>query len=197
MNRPFSQALQRGHVAERQWVNEMQDAGHAVAHGKKLNVPDFNPSKDRCHSPDAVALVRVEIKQRDLTFTSPEDFPYPTAFVRNLSGESTDLTLPLVYILRSAPTKCWVWVLGADRDETWTESLVRDTTRGSMLRMLSCPKEDLRPSETLLPFLIKHDLLSFVEGDTTAFLRAKEDPRTKGVGEKAHGRERTTKGKAR
>lgn len=197
MNRPFSQALQRGHVAERQWVNEMQDQGHAVAHGKKLNVPDFNPGRDRCHSPDAVALVRVEIKQRDLTFTSPDDFPYPTAFVRNLSGEATDPTLPLVYILRSAPTKCWVWVLGADRDETWTESLVRDTTRGSTLRMLSCPKEDLRPSETLLPFLIRHELLHLIEGDTTAFLRTKEDPRTKGDGEKAQGRERTTKGKAR
>lgn len=197
MNRPFSEALLRGHLAERQWVNEMQDMGNAVAHGKKLNVPNFNPAKDRCHSPDAVALVRVEIKQRDLRFTSPEDFPYPTAFVRNLSGEATDPTLPLLYILRSAPTKCWVWVLGADRDERWTESLVRDTTRGSMLRMLSCPKEDLRPSETLLPFLIKHELLALIEGDTTAFIRAKEDPRTKATGEKTGGRERTTKGKAR
>lgn len=197
MNRPFSEALQRGHMAERQWVNELQDAGHAVAHGKKLTVPNFNPSKDRCHSPDAVALVRVEIKQRDLRFTSPEDFPYATAFVRNLSGESSDPTLPLVYILRSAPTKCWVWVLGADRDESWTESLVRDTTRGSMLRMLSCPKEDLRPSDTLLPFLVKHELLHLIEGDTTAFLRSKEDPRTKEASKAAHGRERTTKAKAR
>lgn len=164
-------------MAERQWVNELQDTGHAVAHGKKLVMPNFNPGRDRCHSPDAVALVRVEIKQRDLVFTSPEDFPYATAFVQNLSGEATDLTAPLVYILRSAPTKCWVWVLAADRDERWQESFVRDTTRGSMLRMLSCPKEDLRTSDSLLPFLIKHDLLALIEGDTSAFLRSKEDTR--------------------
>ena len=178
MNRPFSAALLRGHQAEREWVEEMRDEGAAVAHGRKIVQPKFDPRAEKCQSPDAVALVRVEIKQRDLKFTGPDDFPYPSAFVQNISNESADMTAPMIYILRSAPTRCWVWVLGADRNAEWEESNVRDSTRGSVIRMLSCPKHHLRTSESLLPFLIKHDLLQLIEGDTTAFLREKEDRRT-------------------
>lgn len=197
MNRPFSQALLRGHQAEREWVNEMRDSGAAVAHGKKIVQPKFDPAGEKCQSPDAVALVRVEIKQRDLKFTCPDDFPYDSAFVQNIGNESADKTMPLIYVLRSAPTRCWVWVLGADRNDEWKESNVRDTTRGSIVRMLSCPKMHLRSSESLLPFLIKHDLLQLIEGDTTAFLREKEDRRTEEASEVPAARKRTTAKKTR
>lgn len=197
MNRPFNEALLRGHQAEREWVEEMRDEGAAVAHGKKLVQPKFSPSQEKCQSPDAVALVRVEIKQRDLKFTGPKDFPYDSAFVANISNERADLTAPLIYILRSAPTRCWVWVLGADRNAEWTESNVRDTTRGSIVRMLSCPKSHLRTSESLLPFLIKHDLLQLIEGDTTAFLRESEGGTTDEADSPVGDRKRTAKKKAR
>lgn len=196
MNRPFNEALLRGHQAEREWVEEMRDEGAAVAHGKKIVQPKFDPRGEKCQSPDAVALVRVEIKQRDLKFTCPGDFPYPSAFVQNISNEAADRCSPLIYILRSAPTRCWVWVLGADRNEEWDESNVRDSTRGSVIRMLSCPKHHLRTSDSLLPFLIKHDLLQLIEGDTTAFLREKEDRRTEEVGAAVAPRKRTPKKEA-
>lgn len=196
MNRPFNEALRRGHQAEREWVEEMRDEGAAVAHGKKIVQPRFDPRGEKCQSPDAVALVRVEIKQRDLKFTCPQDFPYPSAFVQNISNEAADRCSPLIYILRSAPTRCWVWVLGADRNAEWEESNVRDTTRGSIVRMLSCPKGHLRTSESLLPFLIKHDLLALIEGDTTAFLRSKEDPRATESDTATASGKRTSKKKA-
>jgi hypothetical protein len=191
MNRPFQDALLRGHQAERDWVEEVRDEGRAVAHGKKLVQPAYNPGGAKCQHPDAVALVRVEVKQRDLKFTSPEDFPYPTAFVCNINNEAADVTTPLIYILRSAPTRCWVWVLGADRNADWTESIVRDTTRGSTLKMLSCPKSHLRPSQTLLQFLIAHDLLQLIDGDTTAFIRT-EDSASGETDQKARPRKRKT-----
>lgn len=193
MNRPFSDALLRGHQAEREWVEELRDSGAAVAHGKKITSPKFDPRGERCQNPDAVALIRVEIKQRDLKFTGPDDFPYPTAFVQNISNEAADKTSPLIYVLRSAPTRCWVWVLGADRNAEWTESLVRDTTRGTMVQMLSCPKSHLRTSDSLLPFLIKHDLLQLIEGDTTAFLRSKEDGRDEETDSSIKTRKRSAK----
>jgi len=171
MNRPFSDALRKGHQAERDWVEELRDHGAAVAHGKKIVGPSYKPDQPKCQSPDAAALVRVEIKTRDLKFTGPKDFPYESVFVANISNEAADLTAPLLYVIRSAPTRSWVWVLGADRNEQWTESDVRDTTRGTTIRMLSCPKNHLRPAETLIPFLIAHDLLQFIEGDTSAFIR--------------------------
>ncbi len=195
MNRPFQDALLRGHQAERDWVEEVRDEGRAVAHGKKTVQPKYDPSGEKVQNPDAVALIRVEIKQRDLKFTSPEDFPYDSAFVSNINNEQADRTAPLVYILRSAPTRCWVWVLGADRNDEWTESMVRDTTRGSTLKMLSCPRAHLRKSDSLLPFLISHDILHLIDGDTTAFLRP-EDQRATAEDQKAGSGKRTAKKKA-
>ena len=172
MSRPFHEALLRGHQAEREWVETMRDDGAAVAHGIK----DSNCRGAKCLSPDAVALVRVEIKQRDLRFTCPEDFPYDTAFLRNMAGESEEPTLPMLYVIRSAPTRAWVWVFGPDRDESWTVSTVRDNTRGHCVTTLSCPKSCLRHSDSLLPWLIRHDLLRHIDGDTSAF-RPASDPR--------------------
>jgi hypothetical protein len=194
MSRPFQDALLRGHQAERDWVEEVRDEGRAVAHGKKTVQPKYDPSGQKVQNPDAVALIRVEIKQRDLKFTSPEDFPYDSAFVCNINNEGADRTAPLLYVLRSAPTRCWVWVLGADRNDEWTESTVRDTTRGTTLRMLSCPKSHLRPSTSLMPFLIAHDILHLIDGDTTAFLRP-EDQGTATEDRPPRGGKRTTKKK--
>lgn len=185
MSRPFTQSLRDGHRAERSWVESQRQDCLSVAHGKRVQRERYQ-ANTRCQVPDAAGLIRIELKQRDLVFTSPDDFPYPTAFVCNHANVEADLTQPLVYILISAPTQAWVWVLATDRDETWTVSPVRDSTRGSVIQMLSCPKSDLRHSESLKPFLMHHDLLQHIDGDTTAFLRAKEDPR---VGEGGGGTE--------
>lgn len=195
-NRPFTKSLESGHQAERAWVEAVRSDGLSVAHGRRVQRDKYVPDT-RCQVPDAAGLIRIELKQRDLRFTGPDDFPYDTAFVCNCSRNDTDITQPLIYILISAPTKSWVWVLATDRDETWTVSNVRDSTRGSIIEMLSCPKTDLRHAESLKPYLLHHDLLHLIDGNTTAFLRSEEDPRAGKISGGPESRDRKTSRKAR
>ena len=166
--RSFRQALEQGHAIERDWVTAAKRDGLSVAHGLRVVRDQYVPGS-RVQNPDAVGLIRIETKGRSLVFTSPEDYPYPTAFVGNAANMAADITQPLITVLISRPTRCWVWVLATDRDETWTIEQVSDSTRGSLVSTLVCPKSFLRPSESLTPYLLHHDLLGSVAGDTSAF----------------------------
>jgi hypothetical protein len=195
--RSFQSALTNGHRAERAWVDTQRASGLSVAHGKKLILKKHCKVKDHCETPDAAVLLTVEIKERNLTFTSPEDFPYDTVFIDDLRGLSRETLRPFAYVFVSRATKAWVWVTPLDQDETWTEQVVRDTTRGHEMGMLVAPKSHLRPAKQLLDYITPHNYLELVDGDCSLFVHgggdveereryvAQTNPEARGRGRKA------------
>lgn len=170
MPRSFRKSLTSGHKAEQAWVEKARRLGLSVAHGKKVVLTRHNKMKDHCGNPDAALLMTVEIKERGLTFTSPEDFPYDTVFVDDLRGLGKETLRPFAYVFVSRTTGHWVWVTPLDRDDSWTETVVMDTTRGHKMGMLVAPKSHLRPAEQLQQYLVPHGLLHVIDGDTSLFV---------------------------
>ena len=163
--RKFEAALERGHEAENVWVSAQQSLGLAVANGKKLREENVA----RHQAPDAAIAARVEIKERNLRFTSPSDYPYPTAFLNNVANSYLDQTQPLVYVLISSHTGKWVWVAATDQNDEWTTKYQRDNTRGCQVLMMQCPRSHLRPAETLRTYILSHDILDLIDGRADAF----------------------------
>jgi hypothetical protein len=168
--RSFKSALRSGQDAERRWVGDRRSEGLAVAHGKKLIIARHNKNTDHVESPDAVGLVSIEIKERSLSFTSPEDYPYDTVFVDDMRGLGRERLQHLAYVYLSKPTGHWVWLTPLDRDESWKEEDVYDRGRRHNVPTLVAPKRFLRHAESLRAFLYPHHLLDLVDGETGAFV---------------------------
>lgn len=169
MARLFQHALRDGQQAERRWVDLLRSSGCSVAHGKKLVISKHDPRSDHVDCPDALALFSVEIKERSLSFTSPEDYPYDTVFVDDLRGLGKEPFRNLIYVYVSKPTGKWVWLTILDRDGQWTEGVTHDRVRGHDVPMLIAPKSHLRPSDELISLLYPHLYLELVDGHTALF----------------------------
>lgn len=169
MARSFQSALRRGQDAERNWVDGMRGLGLSVAHGKKLVISKHDPRKDHVDTPDALALFSVEIKERSLSFTGPDDYPYDTVFVDDLRGLSKEPYKNLVYIYLSRPTGQWCWLCLLDRTSEWKEEVTHDRQRGHDVPVLVAPKRFLRPASQLIDLIFPHLYLDLVDGDTTCF----------------------------
>ena len=168
--RQFRHALNCGHKAERAWVDAQRADGRSAAHGKKLLLRQHCKKNDHCGTPDAAVLMSVEIKERNLKFTCPGDFPYETVFVDDLRGLGREFIRPLAYVFLSSVTGRWVWITPLDRDHTWEEKTVKDNTRGHEMGMLVAPREHLRPAEELEQYLYPQMFLEYVDGDTKLFV---------------------------
>lgn len=194
-HRSFKSALTNGHRAERAWVDNLRSAGRSAAHGRKLVIKGHNKNKDHCETPDAVALMSVEIKERSISFTCPEDYPYDTVFVDDLNGLAKERLKHFAYVFVSQPTGQWVWISALDRDDTWTEKDVFDRVRGYSVPTLVAPKSHLRSADELIQLLYPHTLLEMVAGDTGIFTQGgadseeidRSDPAARGRGRKAPG----------
>lgn len=170
MARSFQSALRQGQDAERAWVDDLRSLGRSVAHGKKIVVSKHCKQTGHVESPDAVGLFAIEIKERSLSFTSPDTYPYDTVFVDDLRGMGMETYPNLIYIYKSKPTGKWVWLTILDRDESWTETTTFDRGRGHSVPVLQAPKGALRPAESLIELLYPHAYLELVDGDTDCFL---------------------------
>lgn len=168
--RSFQSALANGQQAEIRWVGGRRAEGLSVAHGKKITVRKHNKNTDHVESPDAVGLVSIEIKERSLTFTSPEDYPYDTVFVDDLRGLGREQLTHFAYVYVSRPTGEWVWLTPLDRDDSWQEQTVYDRGRGHEVPTLVAPKSCLRHADTLRSLLYPHSFLELVDGETGAFV---------------------------
>lgn len=170
MPRSFRAALSDGHRAEREWVQRMRRDGFAVCHGKKLVLTKHDVTKDYCDTPDAGVLLTVELKERRLKFTCPEDYPYETVFVSATRSVGMASHRPFAVVFVSSVTKAWVWLCMLDKDATWTERTVHDSTRSHDMGMLVAPKSALRPAKQLMDYLVTHRGLEVVDGDATLFV---------------------------
>ena len=168
--RPFKTSLSGGHSAERQWVESQRSRGLSVGHGKKLVVRHHNKNTDHVETPDAVGLFSIEIKERSLKFTSPEDYPYDTVIVDDLRGLSREPYKNLIYVYLSKPTGSWVWLCALDRDESWSEAVAFDRGRGHKVPCLYAPKSHLRPASQLTDYLYPHHYLELIDGNADLFV---------------------------
>lgn len=164
----FLRVLGQAHRAERAWVESARESGAGVAHGRKLVLPNHDPSTDHCPTPDAVAAVQLEVKVRSLTFTSPSDYPYPTVYVDDKYGLDAGPD-PFAWVYISKPTGEWVWLSSLDRDGNWKFRDVYDTMRGFVCPTLVAPARCLRHKDQLLKLFCRQDMLRWVEGDCSAF----------------------------
>ena len=176
MPRPFQQSLAEGHRAEEAWVDELRSEQLSVAHGQRIVAEGFNPAVDHLQHPDAAGVFRIEIKNRGLHFTCPEDYPYPTVFLANMASSHRDMTSPLIYVIRSKSSGKWVWVISTDQNDSWTTSFKRDKTRNTNVHILECPSSFLRPPEQLRKLLMHHHVLDLIDGGTDAFRPASDRP---------------------
>ena len=170
MHRSFRSSLQAGQDAERRWVDGLRAIGRAVAHGLKLRIKKHCKVNDHVESPDACLLLSVEIKERTLSFTCPEDYPYDTVFVDDCRGLARESFGHFAYVYLSKPTGQWVWLSVLDRDETWTETTTFDRGRGHEVPVLVAPKGHLRPAQQLIDLIYPHHYLDLVDGETGAFV---------------------------
>ena len=194
-HRSFKSALTNGHRAERAWVDNLRSAGRSAAHGRKLVIKGHNKNTDHCETPDAVVLMSLEIKERSISFTCPEDYPYDTVFVDDLNGLAKERLKHFAYVFMSQPTGKWVWISALDRDDSWTEQDVFDRGRGYSVPTLVAPKSHLRSADELIKLLYPHTLLEMISGDTGIFTRGGADseeidrsnPAARGRGRKTPG----------
>ena len=164
--RSFQLALMGGQNAERKWCEGIREAGLCIGDGVKVTAEKHNKRTDHITTPDAVALLSIEIKERSIRFTSPEDFPYETVFVDDLRGLSMERIHPFAYVFISKPTGDWVWLTPLDRDRTWKEEETFDRARRHPLPVLVAPKKHLRHKDELLKLLYPHCHLDMVDGET-------------------------------
>jgi len=169
--RSFQSALEAGQSAERRWVESLRKVGRSVAHGKKLVVKQHCKNTGHVETPDALGLFAIEIKERSLSFSDPESFPFDTVFVDDLRGMSMEKTQNLIYVYLSKPTGQWCWLSILDRDGTWSEGKTFDRGRGHEVPVLIAPKSALRPAQTLIDLLYPHAYLDLVDGDTGGFVK--------------------------
>jgi hypothetical protein len=165
VHRSFASALESGHRAERAWVDEARLLGRSACHGRKLVIRQHSAVHDHCEAPDALGLVSIEVKERSLKFTGPDDYPFPTVFVDDLRGLHRERLHHFAYVYISKVTGAWVWLTPLDRNEEWREESVYDRGRGHMVPTLVAPRSVLRPSETLLQLLYPHTHLELVDAD--------------------------------
>lgn len=194
-HRSFQSALSNGHRAERAWVDDLRSAGRSAAHGRKLVIKGHNKNTDHCETPDAVVMLSLEIKERSISFTCPEDYPYDTVFVDDMHGMAKERLKHFAYVFKSKPTGKWVWISALDRDESWTKANVFDRGRNHHVQTLVAPKSHLRSADELIQLLYPHTLLEMVAGDTALFTHGggesesidRSDPAARGRGRKASG----------
>lgn len=148
----------------------MRAQGVSIAHGKKIRVAKHCRRTGHVETPDALALFSVEIKERSLSFTGPDDYPYDTVFVDDCRGLGMEPYKNLVYVYISKPTGCWCWLTLLDRDDEWKEEVTHDRGRGHDLPVLVAPKRCLRPAQQLVDLIFPHLYLDLVDGQTDCFL---------------------------
>jgi len=94
----------------------------------------------------------LEIKGRSLRFTSPDDYPFKTAYVGSVRRWSQRTVLPCAVVLLSEPTGNWVVAPTLLRHE-WVVERSRDHVRGFDEESYACPTEFLLPAEWLIGHL--------------------------------------------
>lgn len=95
------------------------------------------------HQKDIIANGKIlEVKGRNVQFTSVEDFPYPTIFVEGVSGFNQKDEQPAFYINVSHRTGAIIALDVKETFERWTQGVVPDRARGFSFKMYISETKD-------------------------------------------------------
>jgi hypothetical protein len=97
--------------------------------------------------------VTLEIKSRNLRFTSPADYPFNTAFVDTVSGWNAKPAKPAAVVLVSQITLAALVISVKHTRDSWTTRRGHDGVRNIDDTWYMVPKSGLAPFTTLLKWL--------------------------------------------
>lgn len=145
----FAQQLARGRRGEFQIAASLLPLGKWLRVGplefrENVGDPHFKDQKDL----EVEGGHLLEVKSRGIAFTSPEDFPYPTALVGTVSRWRKRAKMPCVVISLSELTGEFVVASTAYMDQ-WVTEETWDSHRGIRELNLAVPKRLLLPSDQL------------------------------------------------
>jgi hypothetical protein len=92
---------------------------------------------------------RVEVKSSSRSFTGPDDWPFPVAFVDTASGWAAKRVRPVAVVCISQPTE-GIAVIPMSSEDRWTTKRVFDAVRGIEETMLAAPLDALRSLDDLV-----------------------------------------------
>jgi len=92
--------------------------------------------------------VLLEVKSRSLPFSTPESYPYPTAYVCSARKWKLKERRPLATCLVSQATGA-VLCIPTESSSTWQEQGTCDSVRGITYPVYTAPKEELRDFDWL------------------------------------------------
>ncbi|MHA2280276.1 MAG: hypothetical protein ACXAC5_05425 [Promethearchaeota archaeon] len=96
----------------------------------------------------------IEVKSRKLSFTCPDNFPYPTILIDTVSGWETKKHKPDAYVCISTITKEIIAISGKKKDY-WQKVRRFDATRKIQDWFYECSKEYWKPFDKLVVGLQK------------------------------------------
>jgi hypothetical protein len=94
----------------------------------------------------------LEVKSRSFSFTSVDDYPYPTAFVDTVEGWQAKEAKAVAVAVVSQSTGGIV-VVPVSTEPMWSVRDVFDSKRGFRVSVLECPKSLLRSFEEFVAWL--------------------------------------------
>lgn len=98
----------------------------------------------------------IEIKSRNESFTSGNDYPYPTVFVDTVSGYEAKETKPLAYVIISRPTGSMV-VLKTLSSKGWMVESKFDHVRKIKEDFYVCKPKHLQTLDILVSYIKNHE----------------------------------------
>lgn len=149
----FIKELKAGH----QWQN--LPALFFKLHGLEVEIPELTirtSIKEAGKWKDAPDLIVnghiIEVKSRNEIFTSPDSFPYETAFVDTVSGYDSKKVKPLAYVFISRPTGAML-VLKTNSAKGLTVESKFDHVRKIQENFYVCKRKHLQNINLLVSFI--------------------------------------------
>lgn len=115
--------------------------------------PNPEQRMDYSDNGDLVLNLRVEVKRRNLHFTSTQDYPFPTIIVDVCHKYNNPQTKPLFYLIFNQTMTHIAIIHCATTEQYWTTRTINTPVRGPRDRdYYECPKEHIKivPVEALV-----------------------------------------------
>lgn len=153
----FFEQLQAGHHYATTVAARLTDAGLAVG---------VTPMEIRANIADRARFVdehdltvgaadpcRIDVKSRDLAFSSSDDYPYPTAIVDTVAGWNQKTHKPRAIVLVSQTTEAMIVVSARDAPHQWTVERRHDRVRKIHDQFYMVTRDRLRTFDELVHWL--------------------------------------------
>ena len=117
----------------------------------KIARKEYVNTKDILVLPSAI----LEVKSRNLSFTSPKDFPFNTVIIDTVSGYEQKNPKPRLYISVSRNTGCIIATSGVSSDK-WSKRKIYDKVRNIWEINYECAIKNWRHIDDYIPAMKRY-----------------------------------------